>query len=129
MIDGKPVIEARRDDAAVTASLAAAAAWEPTLHAFAVFGATLPGLAAVTLGVLGVWRLRARARSLRVLAWLGALTFVAGFADAAGYAFALATRAGCLPWLPALQKLVALSLVAWMLSVAAEAWRSAENPR
>jgi hypothetical protein len=30
----------------------------------------------------------------------------------------VATHAGCIPWLPALQKLVALALGAWMLAVA-----------
>jgi len=96
----------------------------PTLHAGAVFSATIPGLVAVTLGVVGLWRERSRARSLRGVAWLGAITLAAGFADAAGYAFALVTHAGCLWWLPALQKLAALSLVAWMLAVARAAWRA-----
>jgi hypothetical protein len=90
----------------------------PTLHAVAVFSATLPGLAAAGLGVEGLLRRRKRARRVRGVALLGIATFAAGLADAAGYAHAVATHGGCIPWLPALQKLVALSLVAWMLAVA-----------
>lgn len=89
----------------------------PTLHAIAVFGATLPGLAAAALGVAGLSN-RRRGRRTRVVFVLGSATFAAGFADAAGYVYALETHSGCLPWLPALQKLVALLLVAWMCSVA-----------
>jgi hypothetical protein len=90
----------------------------PTLHAIAVFSATLPGLAAAGLGVAGLSTRRARNRYARVAAALGIGTFAAGLADAAGYLYALETHAGCLPWLPALQKGVALLLVAWMSWVA-----------
>ncbi len=95
------------------------------LHAFAVFSATIPGLVAVTLGVAGLVRGRSRGAGARVAAWLGGLTLVSGLADATGYAYALATHAACVPWLPAMQKIVALALVAWMLAVATSAWRGA----
>ena len=99
-------------------------AWLPsragaTLHATAVFTATLPGLVAAGVGVHAAFRSRDRRASVRLSAWLGAATFLAGAADAAGYAHAVATHAGCLPWLPALQKLTALLLLGWMLTVAA----------
>jgi hypothetical protein len=98
-------------------------AWLPsrsgaTLHAIAVFSATLPGLLAAGLGVAGLISRRAQGRRERYIGLLGVGTFTAGLADAAGYAYALATHAGCLPWLPALQKIVALMLLAWMFSVA-----------
>jgi len=48
---------------------------------------------------------------------LGGASLVFGIADAAHYAYAIAVP-GCYPWLPALQKLSALCLMAWMLSVA-----------
>ncbi len=94
--------------------------WLPShdVHAIAVFSATLPGLAAAGLAVAGLLRRQKRARHLRAVALLGVATFAAGLADGAGYAHAVATHGGCIPWLPALQKLVALSLVAWMVAVA-----------
>jgi len=102
-------------------------AWLPsragaTLHAVSVFSATIPGLVAAALGV---YRLRSHSRpALRVLARLGMATFAAAVADAAGFAYAVATHAGCLPWLPALQKVVALLFIAWMLATAAVAART-----
>jgi hypothetical protein len=90
----------------------------PTLHAVAVFAATIPGLAAAALGVYGLCS-RQLATPLRIPAYLGVATFCAGLVDATGFGYALATHAGCLVWLPALQKVVALLLVAWM---AATAW-------
>lgn len=111
--------------AAATATLAFVPSRSgPTLHAIAVFGATLPGLAAVALGVGGLLR-RPRTSQLRHVGALGAATLAAGFADAAGYSYALTTHAGCLAWLPALQKIVALLLVAWMLAVANAGSRAA----
>jgi hypothetical protein len=114
----------------VSAAATATLAWLPsrsgaTLHAVAVFGATLPGLAAVALGVDGLLRRRSRAPPARHVGMLGAATLAAGFADAAGYSYALATHAGCLAWLPALQKIVALLLVVWMLAVATAGSRAA----
>jgi hypothetical protein len=99
-------------------------AWLPSraganLHATAVFSATIPGLAAAGLGVVAAFRSRDRRASVRLTAWLGAATFLAGAADAAGYGHALATHAGCIPWLPVLQKVTALCLLGWMLTVAA----------
>jgi hypothetical protein len=90
----------------------------PNLHAVAVFGATIPGLLAAGLGVGGLWRRRARDRRAGQVGLLGIATFAAGLADALGYSYALVTHAGCLPWLPALQKVVALLLLAWMFGVA-----------
>lgn len=107
----------------VSALATIALAWLPSragphLHAAAVFGATLPGLAAAGLAVDALLRARRRVRHGRGVALLGLATFAAGLADAAGYAHAVATHAGCIPWLPVLQKLVALSLGSWMLAVA-----------
>jgi len=95
----------------------------PGLHALAVFCATIPGLAAAGLGVQGLRRSRPGDARTKLATWLGAATILAGFADAAGYGYALSTRAGCVPWLPALQKMVGLLLVAWMLAVAVAAVR------
>jgi len=95
----------------------------PTLHAFAVFSATIPGLAAAALGTYWL-NTRTLAPRSRLVARLGAATFAAGFADAAGYAYAVATDAACLPWLPAVQKGVAVLLVLWMLATAAVAMRA-----
>jgi hypothetical protein len=98
-------------------------AWLPSraganLHASAVFGATIPGLVAAALGIAGAFRSPDRRRAVRLSAWLGAMTFVFAAADVAGYAHAVATDGGCVPWLPALQKLTALVLLSWMLAVA-----------
>ncbi|HET7543611.1 MAG TPA: hypothetical protein VFK05_27250 [Polyangiaceae bacterium] len=90
----------------------------PTLHAIAVFSATLPGLTAAGLGLVGLMRRRSYDRHAGVAGALGISTFVAGLGDAAGYVYALETHADCVPWLPALQKLVALLLLAWMSWVA-----------
>jgi hypothetical protein len=109
---------------AVSAAATAALAWlpsrsDPNLHATFVFGATIPGLLAAGFGVDGLLRRRAGASGLRRVGLLGILTFAAGLLDAAGYTYALVTHARCVPWLPALQKIVALFLLAWMLGVAA----------
>ena len=100
-----------------------ALAWLPSraganLHATAVFSATIPGLMAAGLGVHAAFRSQDRRASVRLAAWLGAATFLAGAADAAGYGHAVATHAGCIPWLPVLQKITALCLLGWMLTVA-----------
>jgi hypothetical protein len=101
-------------------------AWLPsragaTLHLVAVFSATIPGLAAAALGIAGAFRSPDRRLGARFSAWLGTVTLLAATADAAGYAHAVSTHAGCVPWLPALQKVTALLLLAWMLAVAAAA--------
>jgi hypothetical protein len=105
-------------------------AWLPSraganLHAAAVFSSTIPGLVAAALGIAGTFRSPDRRRSVRLSAWLGALSFLLAAADAAGYAHAVATHGGCIPWLPALQKLTALVLLAWMLAVAGAGSRDA----
>jgi len=82
----------------------------------------LLGLVAAVLGALGTLRAAAPLPVVRLCGWLGFATLLAGFADAAGYAHAVATHAGCVPWLPVLQKLTALGLVSWMFAVAAAAW-------
>jgi len=102
-------------------------AWLPsragaTLHAVAVFSATIPGLAAAALGAYGLCNRTLPAR-LRIPSTLGMATFCAGFADAAGFGYAVATHAGCVVWLPALQKVVAVLLVGWMASTALVAAR------
>jgi hypothetical protein len=103
---------------AVLAWLPSSAA--PTVHTTAVFSATVPGLGAAALGVYGLCN-RTLPPRLRIVTLLGVATFCAGFADAAGFAYAVAVQASCLPWLPALQKVVALFLMAWMLATAGEA--------
>lgn len=111
----------------VSATATAVLAWlpsraGPTLHAVAVFSATIPGLVAAALGAYGLCSRTLPAR-LRMPAYLGLATLGAGLADAAGFGYALATHAGCLAWLPALQKVVALLLVGWMGSIALVAAR------
>jgi hypothetical protein len=112
----------------VSATATAVLAWlpsraGPTLHAVAVFSATIPGLAAAALGAYGLCNRTLPAR-LRIPSSLGIATFCAGLVDAAGYGYAVATHAGCLVWLPALQKVVALLLVTWMAATALAATRA-----
>ena len=107
----------------VAAAGTAALAWVParagaTVHATAVFSATIPGLAAAGAGMVGTLRARHRSPLVRASAWLGVATFAAGLADAAGYARAVAANVGCIPWLPVLQKVTGLCLVSWMSLVA-----------
>jgi hypothetical protein len=93
----------------------------PLLHQISVFMATLPGLAAALLGVLGLFSRgntdEKRALPLRLGAWLGAFGLAFGTADAAYYAYAIAVP-GCHALLPALQKLAALCLIGWMAVIA-----------
>jgi hypothetical protein len=117
----------------LSALATAALAWLPasagtTLHALAVFSATIPGLVAAGAGVQGLLRRASPVRGLRATALLGAATLIAGFADAAGYCYALTSPGGCLPWLPALQKVVGLLLIAWMLAVSAQAAKPDVGP-
>lgn len=98
-------------------------AWVPsragaTVHATAVFSATIPGLVAAGLGMVGTLRARAGPALARASGCFGVATFAAGLANAAGYAQAVATSTGCVPWLPVLQKLTGIFLVSWMLLVA-----------
>lgn len=97
-------------------------AWLPSrvsalLHQVAVFSATLPGLLAALLGVFGLFRTGDERFATRVSAVFGASALAFGAADAAYYAYAIGVP-GCHVWLPVLQKLAALCLVAWMALVA-----------
>jgi hypothetical protein len=102
----------------------------PSLHQASVFVAALAGLGAGVLGVAGLVArgnveetrtLRApgfgRARAQRVAGWIGGLALLLGAADATYYAYAIAVP-GCHALLPALQKLAALCVIAWMALVA-----------
>ncbi len=97
----------------------APSALAPSLHVALVFIATLPGLAAALAFVAGLF-----ARSHRLLGLLGASGVIAGASNAAGYAWAVAASAACVPWLPALQKVTALLFMAWIASVALAAERA-----
>jgi hypothetical protein len=109
--------------AAATIALARtpSARW-PRLHVALVFTAAIPGLLAAIMG--GVGLLRARRIAVGVL---GVASLLAGFADAAGYGYAVAQGAHCTPFLAPLQKVAALGLVAWMIAVAAPGLR--RDPR
>jgi hypothetical protein len=101
-----------------SACAVAAIAWMPStasprLHTTMVLVAAIPGLVAATLGALAL-ALGPR----RALGWLGVATLLAGAANAAGYVWAVAHSVACLPWLPVVQKLTAMGLVAWMAGVA-----------
>jgi len=102
----------------VSAAATVALSWLPSaagqaLHTTMVFGAAVPGLVAGGLAVIGF------VTSARLVAGvLGALAFACGAANATGYAWAVAERAGCVPWLPVVQKLTALFLVGFMAVVA-----------
>jgi len=86
----------------------------PALHTTMVFAAAIPGLVAGALAVIGF------VRSAQLTAGvLGALAFASGAANAIGYAWAVAERAGCVAWLPVVQKLTAVFLVGFMAVVAA----------
>ena len=107
----------------VSAFATAVLAWVPsgfgpTLHATAVFGATVPGLIAAGVGVYGLGLRTVKQGLTRAAFALGVATFLAGFATAAGYAYVVATHGGCVPCLPVLQKAVGMLLVSWMLLVA-----------
>ncbi|HVR64032.1 MAG TPA: hypothetical protein VMU50_19160 [Polyangia bacterium] len=85
----------------------------PWFHVSAVFAATIPGLVAAGISVVGL--LRARRWSLGVP---GAATLIFAAADAVGYARAVTAGSRCNPALPVLQKLAALALVIWMMAIA-----------
>jgi hypothetical protein len=92
-------------------------AWLPsvlsqTLHTTFVFAATIPGLVAMGAAVGGLLK-----SPLYALAVLGALALVLGSVNAAGYAWAIAHRTGCVPWLPAVQRLASIAMVAFMAGV------------
>lgn len=86
------------------------------LHSIAVLMASVPGLMAATLSVLG---LRARP-ALRLL---GAVTLLAGAVDAALYTRGVLVPAPTPVVMPALQKVAALGLLTWMAAVGVGALR------
>jgi hypothetical protein len=90
----------------------------PVFHTSLVFTAAIPGLVAATVAVVGLAK-----NGFRTVAALGALGLAFGFANAAGYAWAVVHRAACTPWLPAVQKLAAIFLCGWMAAVAVGALR------
>jgi hypothetical protein len=85
----------------------------PWFHIGAVFSATIPGLVAAAASVVGLLRAR---RWVAGLPGLATLAFAA--ADAVGYGRAVAAGSRCNPALPVLQKLAAMALVIWMVTVA-----------
>ena len=96
--------------------------WSPRLHTTMVLVAAIPGLVAATLGAVALLTGQHRA-----LAWLAVATLAAGALNTAGYVWAVAHAVACLPWLPVVQKLAGIGLVAWMASVAVASLR-AEAP-
>jgi hypothetical protein len=87
--------------------------WSPRLHTTMVLVAAVPGLAAATLAAVALL-----VGPQRALGWLGVVTLVLGALNTGGYVWAVAHSVACLPWLPAVQKLTGIGLVAWMTSVA-----------
>ena len=93
----------------------------PVLHQAAVFAATIPGLTASVLGLAALVSQALSANAggtLRTSAVFGCAVLLFGVSDALGYAYAVAVPSQCYPWLPVLQKLAGLFLLAWMLSIA-----------
>lgn len=86
----------------------------PRLHGVCVLLAAGPGVLAVVVGVVGLFRTDAR-----IAAWLGVALAVAAAVDAGLYAFQMRTGAKTPLALPALQKVAAGILLAWMVAVAA----------
>jgi hypothetical protein len=43
---------------------------------------------------------------------------IAAFVTAVGYAYVVGSHIGCAPWLPAIQRVASLALIAWMTVVA-----------
>jgi hypothetical protein len=101
-----------------SACAVAALAWlpstgSPRLHTTMVLVAALPGLLAATLGAVALL-----VGPERALGWLGVGTLVLGTLNTGGYVWAVAHAVACVPWLPVVQKLAGVGLVAWMTSVA-----------
>lgn len=95
------------------------------LHGVAVLVAAVPGLIANACSTIGLLANRDGARSTRVLGLIALATFVCAAIDAAFYAKHMASGGAVTPpALPALQKLAAMLLVAWMLGVARAKWAS-----
>ncbi len=81
------------------------------LHAAAVFTAAVPGLASGALAVVGL-------RERPALRWIGGCSLLAAVIDAALYARHVLAPGPTPVALPALQKVAALGLLAWMVGVA-----------
>jgi hypothetical protein len=92
--------------------------WSPRMHTATVLVAALPGLVAATVGAVAL--VTARHRRLFGLA-VGTLAL--GALDTIGYVWAVVHAVACLPWLPVVQKLAGVGLVAWMASVAVASFR------
>jgi len=108
----------------LSAAAASLVAWAPSavapsVHLVLVFTASIPGLLATFATVVGLF-----VSAHRLLAGLGAAVLAAGTATATGYAWAVATQAGCVPWLPALQKVTALLFTTFMACVVVRAGRA-----
>jgi hypothetical protein len=106
-----------------SACAVAALAWlpstaSPRLHTTMVLVAAVPGLAAATLGAVALFL-----GPHRALGWLGVGTLILGALNTGGYAWAVAHSVACLPWLPVVQKLTGVGLVAWMAGVALSSQR------
>jgi hypothetical protein len=87
----------------------------PQLHQAAVLSAASAGIAAALLALGGVKAASRAARALTSLAWAALITAAI---DAGLYAAQLSDPAPCALLLPALQKLAAGLIVAWMLVTA-----------
>jgi hypothetical protein len=104
--------------ASATASLIVALAPSdrfPGLHQAAVLSAASTGVAAALLALSGVNAATGSGRALPALAWAALITAAL---DAGLYAAQLSHPAPCALALPALQKLAATLIVAWMLTTA-----------
>jgi hypothetical protein len=105
--------------ATIAVALAPSRRW-PWLHVTTVFTASIPGLVAAVSGVVGllIATRGSPSRGLRLAAVLGTVTMLLAFVDAAGYGYVVAAGISCTPWLPAVQRLASLALLAWMVTVA-----------
>jgi hypothetical protein len=86
------------------------------IHGLAVVVATVPGLAASLLAVVGLAR---HERPPRIAAVAGACWLVSATLDFVFYAHHLVIHSEGTPFLPAAQKVALACLMAWMLAVAA----------
>ncbi len=94
------------------------------LHGVAVLVASVPGLVATACATVGLLATRDRDRTgMRVLGVIALATFVCAAIDATLYAQHMASGGAVTPpALPAIQKVAAMLLIAWMLGVARAAW-------
>lgn len=96
------------------------------LHGALVILAGLPGLAAATLSVVGLF---ASDRRCRLAATLGAAMLGVAALDFVAYVAHVAAGGIGTPLLPSLQKIALVLLMAWMLSVASTLWTAQARPR